>query len=670
MLGLISHLSVRNKLFFLSALPLLTSLFLGLIYLNELVDEKQAIGKARQLIDFAQVLNNLADEYAMERGLTAGFLGAGGQGGKAALLAQRNRTDKQEDIFQDWVGKSSSLIKSKSKSNRLDKLIAVLEGRTAIRSEVNGTRGDASIAEAAFSYYSEANVQTLSLIDDIALMIELPTLRVEFFNLTEIVWLKEWGGQSRGSLNAVFARGSASLVEFSAIQHYILSFEEVLAHSQRRNDAFAHEALGKFGRSTLFKEVQEYEQNFLKQYRNLDSIEGPTPEQWFSEASNRVAKIKSIEKTLIAHLIEHSEALAFKDSRAIGLVSVMLLSIAVVSLLTLIIVANNITSRIAVLKDVLYASTENHDLTVKGDESGSDEISVITHYVNNYLYGLGELIKDLVGMVVKLNEQTALLSGKAEDNQRLLSDQQTQTQVAASAMTQMSASISEVAFIGSKAANLSKDARASSQQGRELVEDTSKSVSDLSQSISVAESIINELSENSQNIGGILDTIRGIAEQTNLLALNAAIEAARAGEQGRGFAVVADEVRNLAQRTQESTAEIQQLIEALQASAGQATDNMNSSQAVVEKCLNSTATTAKKIEETASIINEVDSLIEQVSTATEEQSSVSNEVASNIEHISDCAVKSNESANQVRKGSESLAEMSKRLQKQTSVFKV
>lgn len=214
-----------------------------------------------------------------------------------------------------------------------------------------------------------------------------------------------------------------------------------------------------------------------------------------------------------------------------------------------------------------------------------------------------------------------------------ITQQQSETEQIASAVVEMSHAIQEVANHASGAAEAATQADSNAQQGRDFSIQTRQEVRQLAEQMSEAAGAITQLATETTNIGSVLDVIRGIAEQTNLLALNAAIEAARAGEQGRGFAVVADEVRTLASRTQNSTQEIQSMIERLQQGSDTTVAAMNASQNTVSQCVENTEKTSQLLDEIVSTIGTIAGTSQLIATATREQSGAIDEVSQNTQKI-------------------------------------
>jgi methyl-accepting chemotaxis protein len=233
----------------------------------------------------------------------------------------------------------------------------------------------------------------------------------------------------------------------------------------------------------------------------------------------------------------------------------------------------------------------------------------------------------------------------------------------------MAATSQEVARNTAAAANAARQADSETQAGREVVNQAIDAIDHLAQEVVSAADVIHRLEAESGKIGTVLDVIRGIAEQTNLLALNAAIEAARAGEQGRGFAVVADEVRTLATRTQESTQEIQKMIERLQTGAKSAVQVMEQGRSKAQVSVQQAARAGTSLDTIATAVSAISDMNAQIASAAEEQGAVAEEINRNITNISQIANQTASGAEQTATASAELAKLAARLQTHVGRFK-
>lgn len=309
------------------------------------------------------------------------------------------------------------------------------------------------------------------------------------------------------------------------------------------------------------------------------------------------------------------------------------------------------------------------DLSVELEVSGNDELARLSTGFNQFVGKIKNLVLDTQSVVGQVKETASSLDHSSTESARLIGDQRQETDQAATAITEMAATVNEVASSASSAASAARKADEQSRIGSDIVASSAQAIDKLAEEVVAAGEIINRVQGHSDEIGTILDVIRGIAEQTNLLALNAAIEAARAGEQGRGFAVVADEVRTLAQRTQQSTEEIHTMIGKLQSGANDAVEAMN----VGEKQAQLSVAEARRAGDALkAIIEAVGTISEmniQIASAAEEQAAVAEEVNKNVNRISDIATKTSDGAGQIDSDTKTLLEAAKHLEQLTSQFK-
>jgi len=346
---------------------------------------------------------------------------------------------------------------------------------------------------------------------------------------------------------------------------------------------------------------------------------------------------------------------------------IMLISIAVALIIARITLIG-ITRPLARVNEML-SIVASGDLSLKLDESGKDEFAQLSKNCNLLIDSLRNLIESIVNRSAQLAAAAEQTSAVTAQSTTAIEEQRNQVEQAASATTEMSSTSQSVLSSANDALGEIKHADEEAERVKGISARNRQTIEMLANEVESAAQVINQLQQDSASIGGILDVIRGIAEQTNLLALNAAIEAARAGEQGRGFAVVADEVRTLASRTQESTSEIQTMIEALQTGAGKAVTVMDAGKSKASDCVNQSEEADQALEIITHAVHEAFDRSSQIATAAGEQSVVAHEISENLESIVTIAEQTTAGSQQTATSSSEVARLAEELQQSVQKFK-
>jgi methyl-accepting chemotaxis protein len=310
------------------------------------------------------------------------------------------------------------------------------------------------------------------------------------------------------------------------------------------------------------------------------------------------------------------------------------------------------------------------DLTQRLTAAGRNELADLARAFNAFIEEIQSLVRDIAGASSQLASAAEELSLTSGETSQHVGRQQHEIDQVATAINQMTATVEEVARHAAEAARATQETDKETHAGTGVVSKTIAAIEAVAHEVESASSIISRLSADSVEIGAVLDVIRGIAEQTNLLALNAAIEAARAGEQGRGFAVVADEVRTLASRTQVSTQDIQEKIERVQTGSNNAVSAMEQGQTKATEAVDQARQGGESLQTINRAVSSITDMNNQIASAAEQQSAVAEEINRNIHTISEAVDQSASGATQISTASEELARLAARLQELVSSFKV
>ncbi|WP_445262801.1 methyl-accepting chemotaxis protein [Pseudomonas sp. JAI120] len=603
----------------------------------------------------AQKLSQLITTLQRERGASGVFLGSGGKSMGDRMVQMRRDSSAAVEVVRGL---------STSGNANLDDVLRALDQLPDMRGQVdklsiNSTESGARYTQiiqvlTGYTHSLEASVNNATIVYALGA-------------LNQFIEMKERAGRERVVLGLVFSQGHFDEALLSRFSRNLGEFGAYYDAFRRKAPAAS---LAQF--DTQMQQPAAVEVGKLQRLAfevPMGQALGIKPEAWFETSTQRIDLMSQVEEALgqsVSSLAMHERDDA---SRAlwltVGAVIVALLAVAVLSWLIIRMIDSAVRDLNRVLNDLAA-----RDLTARATYESKDEFGQISRNLNR-------MAQEISGVVQEIGNATAQVATAAEESSAVtmqtsqsVEQQRQSTELVATAINQMSATVREVAHSTNDAAQLSQRVNTSTTQGRTEIEGTITLIRQLSGQAEDTALIIDELKQESDGISSVLDVIRGIAEQTNLLALNAAIEAARAGDHGRGFAVVASEVRVLAQKTQESTGNIQQMISNLQSGSDRASSSM-------QETLGKAQDGARKVERAGELLLEIAEGVAsisdrnlQIASAAEEQSAVSEDINRNVNEINDLVIQVSAGAEQTAITSQELARLAEHQQDLVNRFKV
>lgn len=659
-----AHATIMQRLTLLTAVPVIAlTLSSGMLIWNSYDRYANAV-QAQRIMEVAVAAGDLIHPMQIERGMTAGFIQSNGQKFADTLPGVRAKTDEKQLAYKRLIEGMDT--------KAMPELKTAIEEAQRELANLSRTRDQANQyaipASAASAYFSGAIAELLDVISTAAEYNSDPEIARKLLAYHAFSNAKENSGQERALSVPVFVANKVEPVQFRAILGKIFKQEAYLDSFTDSATEVQKNALKTLLDGEASKEVQRM--RAIMADRAAQGGFDVNSAVWFKQSTDRINGLYEIEQ-LITKDIDASVSHQLSASRTLLLTEIILGALAIIiAVVVAVWVARSVSAPLQQVVDAAEYAVANDDFTRKVPEEGTQETERVGQAINHLMGKFRTIISQATRSSAGIADASGELATASNQVSKSSAAQADAASTVAAAVEQVSVSVSETAANARTAGEIVEKARVGTENALTVMAETVQNVNVIAKLIRESGNNVTLLDESSKKIGGIVQVIKEVADQTNLLALNAAIEAARAGEQGRGFAVVADEVRKLAERTSNATAEIAALISDIQSHIGGTVSGMQQANSQVTESLALVGRTETALKRIGDDSLEVASNVQSIRDAVREQDAAIQQVAANIEKIAQMAEENSAASASSNDTAMKLDSMSSSLKDAVARFKV
>ena len=653
-------MSIRQKLILLVIVPLVGLLYLTSIKIYEKIELNKKMSMTSTLVKMSSLVSSFVHETQKERGVTAGFIGSGGEKFGDKLSSQRLNTDKMMQLFKTFVSSLDENYNGEIKES-IAKINKSLSNLKNIRKRVD----ELSIPlEDAIKYYTKLNAQQLKIVSLAAKYSPQNRITKDLTAYNSFLKAKEQAGIERAVLSGTFAEDHFQKGMFKKAVWLVAQQNAYLDDFLQNANDKIKDIYFKHIKDSSFKEVEEKENiAFSKAHEGGFGVD---PVDWFDTMTRKINVLKKIDDS-IADIISEDIEYSSKNFMIAMVTSILTI---LISLIFSYFISQNIKVRILSLRDMISNIAKTKDFRIKVQEIQKDEIGEIQEAFINLLESISKTLNEAK---ISADENRRDAKEIKDILQNIFTNVKKEVDIVIN-------SVKEADFIKNDLKNSvqnSIDSKEDMQNAYENLKKAEKQIYEMIEKINSNAEIeislaarLKQLSTDAEQIQDVLNVISDIAEQTNLLALNAAIEAARAGEQGRGFAVVADEVRQLAEKTQKSLVEINATVNVIVQAIVETSENMNNNIVNIEELSSRSVEVQDEIEKVNETTKMTASALTQTAKSVDETSKKVEDFINNVNKIKDISDKNEISIQIADKAAEDLNASADKLECSLEQFKI